>query len=250
MSLIALQTGLRDWLTAEQTPALQAPRAKAGLSVYLNTYRAQLMACLSESYPTLHAWLGDDAFAAAAATHIDASPPSSWTLDAYGLGFPATLRDLYPHDPEVGDLAALECALAQAFIAPDSPPLDPASLADIDWDRARLRLIPALTLLPASSNAGAIWSAIAQGETPPPAQLLPQPGAILIWRDGFTPAFRTLETAEARALEALREGCDFGALCAMLVAREGETAGPRIAGSYLAQWLRDGLIAQISDHPL
>jgi hypothetical protein len=208
------------------------------------------MACLRESYPTLHAWLGDDAFDAAAARHIDRSPPRSWTLDAYGLGFPDTVRDLYPRDAEVGDLAALECALAQAFIAPDSPPLDPASLAEIDWDRARLRFIPALALLPASSNAGAIWSAIAQGETPPAAQQLPQPGAILVWREGFTPAFRTLEATEARALEALQEGCDFGALCTMLVAREGETSGPQIAGTYLAQWLADAIIAQISDQPL
>jgi len=250
MSLLALQTGLRDWLTAEETPSFQAPRREAGLSVYLNNYRAQLMACLRESYPTLHAWLGDNAFQTAAAQHIDRSPPGSWTLDAYGLGFPATLRDLYPDDPEVGDLAALECALAHAFIAPDSPPLDPASLADIDWDRARLRFIPALTLLPASSNAGAIWSAIAQGEVPPAARMLPQSGAIMVWRDGFTPAFRTLETTEFRALEALREGCDFGALCAMLVAQEGETAGPQIAGTYLAQWLGDAIIAQISDQTL
>jgi hypothetical protein len=250
MNLLALQTGLRDWLTAEEAPALKAPNREAGLSVYLNNYRAQLMACLRESYPTLHAWLGDDAFDAAAARHIDRSPPRSWTLDAYGLGFPDTVRDLYPRDAEVGDLAALECALAQAFIAPDSPPLDPASLAEIDWDRARLRFIPALALLPASSNAGAIWSAIAQGETPPAAQQLPQPGAILVWREGFTPAFRTLEATEARALEALQEGCDFGALCTMLVAREGETSGPQIAGTYLAQWLADAIIAQISDQPL
>ncbi|WP_206243832.1 HvfC/BufC family peptide modification chaperone [Novosphingobium terrae] len=250
MSLLTLQTGLRDWLTREDTPELKVPRPEAGLSVYLNNYRAQLMACLSESYPTLHAWLGHAAFEAAAAQHIDRSPPFSWTLDAYGLGFPATLRSLYPHDPEVGDLAALECALAQAFIAPDSPPLDPASLAAIDWDRARLRFIPALTLLPASSNAGAIWSAITQGETPPAVQTLPQEGAILIWREGFTPAFRTLESTEARALEALQKGCDFGALCAMLVAREGEAAGPQIAGAWLAQWLADAIIAQISNDPL
>lgn len=246
MSLLALQTGLRDWLTTEAEPALQAPNRTAGLSVYLNNYRAQLMACLGESYPTLHAWLGDEAFEAAAAHHIDRSPPGSWTLDAYGLGFPETLRALYPGDAEIGDLAALECALAQAFIAPDAPPLDPASLADIDWDRARLGFVPALTLLAVSSNAGAIWSAIAREETPPAAETLPQPGAILVWREGFTPAFRTLESTEARALEALQEGCDFGALCAMLVAREGEIEGPQIAGNWLAQWLADGIIARIS----
>jgi hypothetical protein len=36
----------------------------------------------------------------------------------------------------------------------------------------------------------------------------------------------------------------------MLVAREGEDAGPQIAGTYLAQWLADAIITQISDQTL
>jgi hypothetical protein len=249
MTLHAMQTSLRDWLTGEEAPALRAPRAEAGLSVYLNNYRAQLMACLNESYPTLHAWLGDDAFSAAAAQHIDRSPPFNWTLDAYGLGFPLPCA-AFTRTIQRSVIWPRWNAHWRAFIAADSPPIDPASLVDIDWDRARLGFIPALTLLPASSNAGAIWSAIAQGEMPPPAQALPQPSAILVWRADFTPAFRTLESTEARALEALREGHDFGSLCATLVARHGEVAGPQIAGSFLVQWLSDGIVTQISDQTL
>jgi hypothetical protein len=251
MSLLALQTGLRDWLIREEdaAPALHDPRFEAGLSVYLNNYRAQLMACLSESYGIVRAWLGDTAFEAAAATHIDRAPPKSWTLDAYGQDFPETLRALYPDDAEVGDLAALERALAQAFTADDVAPVDPAGLADLDWDRARLRFVPSLMMVPAASNAGAIWSAISADDMPPPAQRLATDTAILIWREGFTPAFRTLDPGEAEALDLLRQGADFGTLCARLVAQAGEAEGPAVAGAYLAQWIRDALVSDISSQP-
>jgi hypothetical protein len=39
-------------------------------------------------------------------------------------------------------------------------------------------------------------------------------------------------------------------LCAALVARQGEVTGPQITGNFLAQWLCDGVIAQISDRTL
>ena len=81
MSLLALQRDFRGWLTAESPEAATRLGDGPGLAVYLNTYRAQLMACLAESYPILHAWLGDAAFEGACATHIDDTPPHGWTLD-------------------------------------------------------------------------------------------------------------------------------------------------------------------------
>jgi hypothetical protein len=247
MSLRALQAGFREWLTNEARPApLCAARFEAGLSIYLNNYRAQLMDCLQESYGTVHAWLGDAAFEAAAATHIDRAAPTNWTLDAYGADFAVTLRRLYPGDPEVADLAVLEHALAQAFTAPDVAAVDPASLGAIDWDHARLHFTPSLTLLTTTSNAAAIWSALSQGTPPPAAQPLPEPTTILVWREGFTPAFRTLDPAEGRALVGLKEGQTFGAFCAELVAHVGEEAGPAMAGAYLRQWLSDSIVAEIA----
>lgn len=244
MNLRTLQHGLRDWLTTESI-AVQGhcgQGAGAGLTVYLNNYRAQLLACLSESYGTVRAWLGDAAFEAAAATHIDAVPPTSWTLDAYGLDFPATLDGLYPDDPEIGELARLECALGLAFVAPDHEGLGPDALAAVDWDHAVLVFAPSLTTLPAKTNAAAIWSAIAEGIRPSAADLLPASATTLIWRDGLTPAFRTMSASEADALEMLREGHAFGALCQRLVEHLGETEGPAAVGGFLAQWIADGLV--------
>ena len=248
MSLLALQHNFRDWLIGETEDATRrcGHRAEAGLAVYLNNYRAQLMACLSESYGTVRAWLGDAAFEAAAATHIALSPPRSWTLDAYAPEFAGTLDRLYPDDPEVGELACLERALGLAFIGPDAAPVDPAALESIDWDRAILRLVPTFTLLRVTTNAGAIWSALARGDQPPAAQPLAQQGGIIVWRNGFIPAFRMLEAPEIEALDVVKQGHSFAALCARLVERHGEELGPAQAGHFLGQWLADQLVMEVT----
>jgi hypothetical protein len=249
MSLLALQRDFRSWLTQESGPAaarLGGERAAAGLSVYINNYRSQLMACLAETYDTVHAWLGDAAFNAAAATHIDRVPPGSWTLDAYAQGFPATLAELHPEDPEVGELALLERALAAAFVGPDSASVAVLELEDIDWDHAVLSLVPTFALLPARTNAAGLRAAIVDGAPPPPAALLAEPGAVAVWRREFTPMFRTLEKDEAGALAQIAAGTSFGALCAQTVERHGEAAGTAAAGAWLGQWLQDGMIAAIT----
>ena len=155
MSLLALQEDFHLWLTAE-ADGLGARLARAsapGLAVHLNNYRGQLIGCLKTSYPALYAWLGQSSFEAAAATHIDRSPPRDWTLDAYALGFPGTLTTLFPNDPEVTELALLERQLDLAFIGPDAAPIDFGVLGDVDWDRAVLDLVPTFVTRVFATNA-------------------------------------------------------------------------------------------------
>jgi hypothetical protein len=248
MSLLALQRDFRSWLTREAVDAgarLEAAPAP-GLPIYLNNYRSSLISCLAESFEITRAWLGDEAFEAAAAIHIDRLPPHSWTLDAYALDFPASLALRYPNDPEVAELARLECALSVAFVGADADAIDPATLTDVDWDMAVLRFVPTLTLLDVTTNIAAIWSAITAEEKPPAAALLPEPASIAIWRNDLTPAFRTLDTEEAGALSLMMSGLRFGDLCAVLVEQHGEQDGPAMAGALLGQWLRDGIVRAIA----
>jgi len=249
MSLLALQRDFRRWLDHEAADAgaRLGPQAAPGLSVYLNNYRGQLMACLAESYGAVKAWIGDDAFESAAATHIERRPPHSWTLDDYALDFPDTLEAIHHADPEVGELARLERGLARIFVGKDAEPVVPAMLAGIDWERARIGFVPTLTMMPVKTNAAAIWSALADGEHPPAVQFLPDPATVAIWRNGFSPTFRTIDDAEREAIEALAGGLTFGALCGRLVESIGEEKGPVLAGGMLSQWLSDGLVAHVRD---
>jgi hypothetical protein len=244
MSLAVLQSDFRIWLidASPEAAARIGPAVGPGLSVYQNNYRAQLMACLAETYERTHAWLGDEAFLAAAATHVDATPPSAWTLDAYPVDFAETLSAIYPDDPEVAELAALEWALSRAFTAADAIAMTPDMLATVGWDSAALHFTPSLSILPATSNAAAIWSALSKGEMPPEARALPEPAALLVWREDFTPCFRTIDAVEEQALALCMGGAEFGALCASMIDSLGETEGVARAAALLGQWINDSLI--------
>lgn len=241
MTLLALQTGFRDWLNiGSQQQADRFPAAiRPGLDIYQNNYRAQLADCLEDSFPVALAWLGGAAFHAAVVAHVEAVPPSSWTLDLYPRDFPATLRNLYPDDLEVADLAMLELALAKAFVAIDSPPLA-VDLAAVDWDYAHFDFVPSLAVHSLSTNAPAIWSAIIAGDTPPPATILPACGAMIVWRSDETCRFRSIDRDERDAIEFLSTtGATFGSFCEARPAQVAEI------GQWLGQWIGDDIIAHI-----
>ncbi|MDE0877784.1 MAG: DNA-binding domain-containing protein [Sphingomonas bacterium] len=247
MSLLALQRdfqrhlvdapgGIDTWIDAP------AP----GLAVYHNAYRAQLVECLAETYAQTHAWVGGEAFLAAMRAHIERSPPSGWTLGAYGGDFAETLAQRYPDDLEVAELATLEWVLSRAFEAEDAGAMPAAAIAGIDWDEAAIVFVPSLGAVPAMTNAGAIWSALVAGNPPPAAAMLPEPAMLLVWRQDFAPCFRTVEMIEHDAIVLAAAGTAFADLCTMLVEARGEAEGLSLAGQMLGQWLADGLIRSVT----
>ncbi|QDZ08089.1 DUF2063 domain-containing protein [Sphingomonas panacisoli] len=249
MSLIELQRDIRAWLIKEDQWAAQriGPDAAPGLRIYQNNYRAQLIACLDESFAHTRDWLGHDVFHQAMAAHIDRVPPSSWTLDAYTRDVPETLAAMYPHDPEIAELAWLDRALGDAFVGADAQPLSTTVLSEVDWDRAVLHFGPTLDLIDATTNAAAIWAALAAGEVPPAVELLSEPGALLVWRHDLVSRFRMIDGDEQQAILLARSGVSFAELCTSLVAAHGETDGVAMAGALLGRWLADGLITDITE---
>jgi len=249
MSLLDLQRDVRAWLIREDRGAARrmGEGAAAGLDVYLNTYRAQLIACLEETFTHTRAWLGSELFLAALVTHIDRVPPSSWTLDAYARDFPETLSVMFGNDPEVGELAWIEAALAEAFVGRDAIELRMEKLAEIDWDRALLRLVPTFDHREVWTNAAALWSAMNAGEAPPSVEHLAEAASVIVWRRGHVSHFRTADPQEIMSLILVRSGIPFEELCARLVDALGEERGVEQAGHYLARWVSEGLVASL-DH--
>jgi hypothetical protein len=216
-------------------------RGRPGLAVYAHAYRANLVACLKDTYEKTLAWLGDDAFEAAALAHIARHPPRSWTLAAYGQTFPRTLAGLYPADPEVEELAWLDGALRRAFDGPDAVVQDPATLGDVDWERAVLIYVR-VTL----TNVAALWTGITEAAPPPPARL-DMPRALAVWRRDVSPMFRSLSPRESMALDLARAGAAFGEICAMLADHHTDPdAAAAEAGGFLAGWLGDQIVVGVA----
>jgi len=244
MSLLALQRDFRAWLAEEshEAAARFGDAARPGLDIYLNNYRSQLVACLSETFERVRQWLGEERFLSIAAAHIDLTPPGAWTLDAYAQGFPDSLERLFADAPEVAELGWLDLALAEAFVGPDGPALDAAALGEVDWDDAVLRIAPTLAARTFVTNAAAIWSALSAGDMPPPVEHFAESATILVWRKDLVSCFRTAEPHEADLLALAGDGATFAALCAQLIGRLGEETGVSAAGALLGRWLGEGLV--------
>ncbi|WP_428553283.1 putative DNA-binding domain-containing protein [Pseudomonas edaphica] len=243
MKLAQWQQAFRTWLvSASDDSARLLGDRHAGLAVYQNNYRAQLVGCLEQAFPIVRRWLGEEAFLAASITHIDQQPPHAWTLDAYPEGFYATLKTVLPNNPDVHELAWIESALNEAFVAADATPLPLQALAELDWDSAVLRLTPSLRCHGLTTNAEAIWSALWQDALAPQAMMLEQAGGLLVWRRQYTSRLRQVSALELEAVLHLQADGSFAGLCEFLVARLGEEAGVAQAGEYLAGWLGSELI--------
>lgn len=237
MSLLALQRDFRQSLVDDAKPD------EPGLAIYHNAYRVQLTDCLAETFAHTLAWIGGNAFIEASRDHIERTSPHGWTLGDYGIGFDDTLANLYPDDPEIAELAQIEWMLSRAFESEDAAALPVDAIGTINWDHATLAFVPSLRTVPATTNAGAIWSALAAGHEPPSAAILPKTATTLVWRQDFTPCFRTIETVEHDAIKMMADGTHFSALCAMLVDARGEAEGLVLAGTMLGQWFADGLVS-------
>jgi hypothetical protein len=244
MMLLDLQRDFRLWLASgSETAAHRIPGAHdAGLAVYQNNYRAQLVGCLEASYPLLRARMGEDAFLQLAVKHIKLHPPHAWTLDAYADHLETTLEILYPDNPDLQELAWIELALGTAFVAADADPVDASRLAGVDWDTAHLTLTPSLLTRRALTNAAEVWRAMSAGADVPEAEMLAEPGALVVWRSGYLSCLRAADALEAEALAALQLHGSFATLCDMLAARLGEDEGIARAGALLADWIGAGLV--------
>lgn len=179
------------------------------------------------------------------------NPPTGWTLDDVGVGFPETLKQLFPDDPEVEELAWLEWEMQQVFIAPDSRKMDGAAFAeatadfgDDDWAEMRLAFAPEIRLRPIATAAALIWEALSRSEAPGGDVMLPSQTRLMIWREGLRPCFRQLEPPEAEALDMMLGGATFGSMCEFMQDSGGATA--EMAGAMLGRWIGDELIAGLA----
>lgn len=220
------------------------------LATYRNAYRLRLAAILRDDFDAIHAFLGDAQFEALSAAYIEACPSSTPNARWFADRFPAFTAATAPWNthPVIGDLAALQWALAGAFDAADGEAASLQDLAALPPERAMdmvLAFTPSVRLLTPGTNAAAILSALRQDETPPDAASLPNGCATLVWRADLQARYRPLEPEEAMLLAEAMAGRSFGLLCEMaaMMADPG-SAAPRVAG-YLRGWIESGMVAGI-----
>lgn len=249
MTLGEWQQSFRSWLTTASPESAEhlGAGAMAGLDVYQNNYRGQLVSCLEDAFPNVRKWTGDEIFHQAVIAHIDSHPPHAWTLDAYPGGFGQTLAALFPNNPDLQELAWIELSLSEAFVAADAEPVSLDALATVNWDTAHLSLTPSLRSRVMTTNAESIWSALWEQTPVPDGAMLDVPAGLIIWRRAFTSRLKQVDALELEALLQLQQHGHFGTLCEWLVEGQGDNDGLTTAGNMLANWLAGGLIIAVEE---
>jgi len=218
------------------------------LAIYHQAYRARLVETLQDSYGHTAAYLGEDWFEREARAYLIAHPSQQPSLRWFGQAFPAWLGERHPADPDIAELAALDWALRAAFDGPDAPVLAMAELAALPaeaWASVGFDLQPTMQTLSLRHNTLAIWQALDQDEAPPPAEALQQDLTLLVWRRGLQPHFRSLGALEAAALQALRQGLGFAALCEQMAEQFPAIDIASEAGALLRRWVEEELLSEL-----
>lgn len=188
-TLLEIQRAVRDSLVdGDSTAAAEyvvadglAPEAR--LDIYRNTFVGCLTAALRLSFPAVQRLVGGPFFESAARLFIEADPPRSAWLDAYGDRFPEFLAGFEPAAglPYLPGVARLEWAVSRALHAPDSIPLDITSLAEIDpADHGRVAFVPhpGIGLVQAGHPVDAIWRAVLEEDEGALERIDPDAGEI------------------------------------------------------------------------
>ncbi len=242
-----------DAILAEVNDSAKEER-KVLFGVYRNAYVARLAEILGEDYEQVHAYLGDRAFANLVRAYIAGNPSDQRSARWFGRHMPAFIAKsrTFADHPEVAELAALEKALADAFDGPDAEALRLSDLAELPpeaWPALELKPHPTAIRLTFTTNAAEIWTALKNETAPPKPTRLPEPQALLVWREGFMARFKPLTTEEAMMWDEAAKGVRFSVLCEMVATFAGEDEAELRAASYLKSWVELGTLAGFAVPP-
>ena len=220
------------------------------LGIYRNGYRVRLIEALDDTYPKLHAVLGDEIFLALGEEFVAAHRSVHRSIRWYGGEIAQFLRHRSPYaeQPILAELAMLEWTLAEVFDAADADPKPRAALSAIDpsaWGELRFAFHPSLRRLHLEWNTAAVWQAMSREEPPPDPACAEHPVPWLLWRQNLQNYFRWMTAEEAAALDSAQRGETFGEICAALSDWLPEEEIPLRAASLLATWADSGIIVAI-----
>lgn len=221
------------------------------LGVYRHAYVARLIEVARGAYPVLAAYMGEEAFDAAARRYVERYPSRHANARWFASDLPELLAgDEFAATPELRDIALLERQLDTAFDAADAPILDLAALAAHPpeaWGGLVFTPHPSAALLTLVTNAFDIWLALKDEATPPAILTLAGPETLLIWRRDSIPTVRRLEAEERMLWTEAARGKSFAGLAEMAATFDDpETAALRVA-QYLNGWLQAGLLSEAHD---
>lgn len=181
---------------------------KTALEVYRNNYRGNLHDALAGAYPVIVQLVGEDFFRYMARRYIDQYPSQSANLHHYGDRLADFLAEFEPAQElaYLADIAKLEWACQQAYLAYDQAPLELEALAQIPPERyPELVLYTDCRLIRSDYPIAAIWHAHQHGERDFQIDLDSGPSIVRVRRIDDGLRVDELSAAQAHWLQCIQE---------------------------------------------
>jgi len=255
VTLAQLQAQMFEWVAGTSPVRETALLVKPGtlspderVTVYAEMYWLRLRDVLRDEFELVRAVMGDEAMDVLIAKYVKAHPSTHFSLGRLGEHLPAFLKQ-HPIEnaPWVADLAALEWARAQSFVAPDSPVAEPSALASIGPENAetvRLTLTPSVHVVHLDFDVRALFRALVDGAATGDVAVPREHTSVVVFRKGFEVFHDGVSRAEASALELAKSGATLPALCEASVDDSHEDAAKR-AFTAIASWVSEGMVAVV-----
>lgn len=193
------------------------PEAARGLAVHRATIAAGLAQTIANAFPAVRQVVGRPTFTTAVLNYIAEGPPRHPLLSVYGRGFPDFLaaQPISASLPYLPDLARLEWARQESYLAADAPALDTSLLDTADADAIfalALRIHPAARIIGSRFPIHRIWR-LAQPDsdaTDVPGVEMNAAEQVVITRPRVQVVTRAVSRADATFLRAIRSGARLG----------------------------------------
>lgn len=218
------------------------------MHVYEHGYGARMAEVLEGDYEKLSAALGQAAFQEMAGAYLAAVPSRHPNAQMFGARLPAFLATAAPWaaTPWLAELAAVEWAMGEVFLSPDSQALGIEAMAALhpqDWPLLRFQTANHVRRIDARSGGPEAWMALAAHEDPAGAAAKALPGAWLFWRQDYEAVFRPMPPEEAIAFDLTANGAEFADVCEALLGQTDAGQAATLAAGFLKNWIEAGLIA-------
>lgn len=219
MSLLDLQRTFREALNGDATAiARLAPDAARRLAIHKATIDTGLTQTLLNAFPALARIVGAPTFMALSSGYIADAPPRHPMLSTYGRAFPAYVatQPIAASLPYLHDIARLEWARQEAYLAGDAPPLDAGALDTNDAEMLaalQLGVHPATRVLSSPFPIYRIWR-VNQADVDTkdiPAVDMKIAEHVIVTRPADEVIIRPITLADATLVRAVIGGANLGA---------------------------------------
>lgn len=255
--LHALQTRFQDYITGNSEDfekdivSTKDALAEHRLGAYYNAYRIRLIDCLAIDFEGIQKVLGKEAFELLILDYLKLYPSENPSVRWVGSHMVEFLQHSdHPDKQFLSELANFEWNQGLCFDSPDSEQIfsleDMAQVAPETWPSLTFKFHPSVRWLDLKSNAAPYWIALDKKEVLPQKIVEEIPTRWLMWRKDMKPNWRSLDVAEAWAIEAAVNSANFAELCEGLLEWIGENEVAMSAASYLKQWIHDEMVVQVS----